>query len=225
MLKEKIEEAIPMFDPLWNSMIDVSDTPIQINAINQVIMKKEPRVRINNGLTRAYVPSAHIQEITKRARKTGKQEAGGSGNGIICETHGVKCDVQLCPYANEGKVNYAEYSFHKGQFELIFMGIKLYSKLLTNDWPELDSLVETCKEIYNDYMNNLDIEHYEFKYTPAEKLDTRVAPSIEFLDNQKPAGNKLAPLNFNDFKQRPFSAIKSKVFSSNIRMQMNNKPR
>ena len=56
-------------------------------------MKKEPRVRINNGLTRAYVPSQHIQEIAKRARKSGKQETGGSGNGIICETHGVKCDV------------------------------------------------------------------------------------------------------------------------------------
>ena len=58
------------------------------------------------------------------------------------------------------------------------MGIKLYSKLLTNDWPELDELVLKCKDIYNDYMNNLDIDHYEFKYVP----EGLVTPSIEFLD-------------------------------------------
>ena len=59
-------------------------------------------------------------------------------------------------------VTYEGYKTPRGAFEIYFMGIRLYSKLLTNQWPSSSAIANKCKRIYEDYVNGQDISHYEF---------------------------------------------------------------
>ena len=38
-----------------------------------------------------------------------------------------------------------------GAFEVYFMGKCVYSKLKTKKWPQFDSLVEKCKNLYHEH--------------------------------------------------------------------------
>ena len=42
------------------------------------------------------------------------------------------------------------------------MGVRLYSKLLTNQWPNSSALAAKCARVYADYLHGEDISGYEF---------------------------------------------------------------
>jgi hypothetical protein len=48
-------------------------------------------------------------------------------------------------------------------FEVYFMGIRVYSKILTRLWPNIPGLANKCVKIYNEHLEGKDISHYEYK--------------------------------------------------------------
>ena len=52
-----------------------------------------------------------------------------------------------------------------GAFEVYFMGIRLFSKLKSGKWPNIDMVAEKCKQVYEAYNvnsgNDLDFNEKE----------------------------------------------------------------
>ena len=48
-----------------------------------------------------------------------------------------------------------------GAFEVYFMGIQLFSKIKTSQWPNIEYLAKKCRSIYDDYMSGAPIYRYE----------------------------------------------------------------
>ena len=40
-----------------------------------------------------------------------------------------------------------------GAFEIYFMGVRLFSKLICNKWPRVTLVVQKCEEIYSSFHN------------------------------------------------------------------------
>ena len=75
-------------------------------------------------------------------------------------------------------LTYQNYKTPRGAFEVYFMGVRLYSKLLTNQWPNSSALAAKCARVYADYVNDEDISGYEFVFKTqadieAEQEDAR----------------------------------------------------
>ena len=53
------------------------------------------------------------------------------------------------------------YPTPKGAFEVYFMGVLIYSKLMTKKWPRISDLANKCGRMYRDYQQGLSILEYE----------------------------------------------------------------
>ncbi len=49
-----------------------------------------------------------------------------------------------------------------GAFEIYFMGVRLFSKNLSKNWPNVDDFVEKFNRILRDYNDGGNIQKYEF---------------------------------------------------------------
>ena len=83
-----------------------------------------------------FYPSDHFAEIFTRAKRRGSQM-----NGRILD----------------------KYSTKRFGFEVYFMGVRLYSKIESLQWPNNTLLTQKCLNAYNDYLAGQDIRKYEFQ--------------------------------------------------------------
>ena len=75
-----------------------------------------------NGIEYDYIPNQFIQKMGLRAAQTGRVTDGYVKQG--------------CDSFPEPNLHYEEYDTVRGSFEISFMGIVLYSKIISNKWPK-----------------------------------------------------------------------------------------
>lgn len=63
------------------------------------------------------------------------------------------------PQNNDGI--FTGYVKELGAFEVYFMGVRLYSKIQSNKWPNTKLLGQKCKRAYDAYIAGEDIEEFE----------------------------------------------------------------
>ena len=67
----------------------------------------------------------------------------------ICDRHGKMCKTFPCNREQEyTTIHYSNYEIPVGAFEVLFMGIRLHSKLESKMFPKINKLAETCRRAY-----------------------------------------------------------------------------
>ena len=68
-----------------------------------------------------------------------------------------------------------------GAFEVYFMDVLIFSKLLTHQWPNIINVAQKCVSAYNSYLRGEDIKEYEFnrmlEEEPKDKTKTPIVLS------------------------------------------------
>ena len=115
-------------------------------------------------------------------------------------------------------VTYENYATPRGAFEVYFMGVRLYSKLLTHQWPNRTLLASKGARIYEDYVNGEDIAGYEFQHITKkmqEEANATGLSDIRMRRAQTAESNFRSRSNRKTSRSRVYSTKKALVNSSN----------
>ena len=64
---------------------------------------------------------------------------------------------------------FMEIPLELGAFEVYFMDVLIFSKLLTHQWPNIIHVAQKCISAYNSYYKGEDIKDYELGRIPEEE--------------------------------------------------------
>ena len=93
-----------------------------------------------------------MNELKNRVKQRGTFKTPGKAYGSICTTKDCQCgNTSVRKVFKQPNLHYKGFTPRRGSFELYFMGVRMYSKCLTGEWPDNNLLALRAKEAYDSF--------------------------------------------------------------------------
>ena len=142
---KELKAAIVRDVPYFGEIVDGKEVILINKFCSSLGVKK--LVRFGGKLIREYVPTRDMKQVSDRVHRWQEQ------NGELYYPDFFFTGYPVPPFS----------------FEVYFMGVKLYSKLESKQWPDNRLLAAKIQRALDDYLAGLDISHHRFQLKMPKK--------------------------------------------------------